>query len=310
MLRDFNKALLEVTGSAKEIRAAKIEETVEEWRKKFVEAKIPAEEFAAKLAELRAGLEKKAGLEDLAEATDWLSGLRRSMENMAKDSQDWGRKVEDLWISAADSMTDAFVTFCTTGKNNFKDMANSIISDIIRMITKAMIIQPLMNALGKGISGMFTGGSGGMAKVDMFDTSGELLALGGIRSGGTLAAYANSIVAKPTLFSYDSVTPFAKGGVMGEAGPEAVMPLTRMSNGKLGVQSGGAGTMQLQLTIVDKTSGGVGVQDAQAQQNGMSIDMMINQIEQGIVRRASSGRSPLMNFIDKTRGTSNARRLY
>ncbi|WP_263146074.1 hypothetical protein [Pseudomonas sp. RIT-PI-AD] len=53
-------------------------------------------------------------------------------------------------------------------------------------------------------------------------------------------AFSNSIVSQPTLF------PFAKGtGLMGEAGPEAIMPLTRASNGSLGVRAmldGGAFT--------------------------------------------------------------------
>ena len=309
VIRDFNKALLELTGSAQEIRAAKMEETIEEWRKKFTEAKIPAEEMAAKLAELRAALAQKDKKEDEENATDWLSGLRRGMEKMKEDAENWGRHVEDIWTNAADSMTDAFTTFCTTGKASFSDLANSIISDLIRMITKAMIIQPLMDALGSGISGMFGGGSDFPgAGTDAIAPS----ANGNVFLGGSLAAFAGHVVDRPTLFSYGSRIPaYASGaGLMGEAGPEAIMPLTRMGNGRLGVEANGGGPMQMQLTIVDKTSNGVGVEDAQAQQNGMSMDMMISQIEQGIVRRASSGRSPLMNFIDKTRGTSNARRLY
>jgi phage-related minor tail protein len=48
--------------------------------------------------------------------------------------------------------------------------------------------------------------------------------------------FTNSIVNSPTLFK------FAKGtGLMGEAGPEAIMPLKRDSQGNLGVRAGGAG---------------------------------------------------------------------
>jgi lambda family phage tail tape measure protein len=52
-----------------------------------------------------------------------------------------------------------------------------------------------------------------------------------------ISRYSNQIVDRPTVF------PFAKGvGLMGEAGPEAIMPLTRGPNGKLGVAaSGGSG---------------------------------------------------------------------
>jgi phage-related minor tail protein len=56
-------------------------------------------------------------------------------------------------------------------------------------------------------------------------------------SGG---AFTNSIVSRPTLFA------FANGGtksvgVMGEAGSEAIMPLTRTASGKLGVEAVGSG---------------------------------------------------------------------
>jgi lambda family phage tail tape measure protein len=65
-------------------------------------------------------------------------------------------------------------------------------------------------------------------------------ALGGVYDQGRVAfakggAFTNSIVTRPTTFA------FAKGtGLMGEAGPEAIMPLKRSPNGSLGVQGGGS----------------------------------------------------------------------
>jgi len=56
--------------------------------------------------------------------------------------------------------------------------------------------------------------------------------------GGHVIPFAKGgIVTKPTIF------PMARGmGLMGEAGPEAVMPLKRGSDGKLGVEGGGGTT--------------------------------------------------------------------
>jgi phage-related minor tail protein len=66
------------------------------------------------------------------------------------------------------------------------------------------------------------------AKGNVYDTGLKTFAKGGM--------FTNSIVASPTLFK------FAKGtGLMGEAGPEAIMPLKRDSNGNLGVRAGGTG---------------------------------------------------------------------
>lgn len=80
--------------------------------------------------------------------------------------------------------------------------------------------------------------------------------------GGAIAAGMNNLLSglfpfeKGGNFSQGRVMPFAKGGVvtaptifpmrsgrglMGEAGPEAIMPLARGADGRLGVQSAGGG---------------------------------------------------------------------
>jgi DNA-binding TFAR19-related protein (PDSD5 family) len=80
---------------------------------------------------------------------------------------------------------------------------------------------------GKGVAGP----NFGLAKGGAFDESGNQR----FAKGGT---FTNSIVSSPTLFK------FADGGamrtgVMGEAGPEAIMPLKRNSSGRLGVEASG-----------------------------------------------------------------------
>ena len=76
-----------------------------------------------------------------------------------------------------------------------------------------------------------------------------------------LSAYSGSIVSKPTIF------PFAKGiGLMGEAGSEAILPLKRGSDGKLGISSSGGG---VSVTIINQS--GTPVQ-ATAKQRGNAPD--------------------------------------
>jgi hypothetical protein len=59
---------------------------------------------------------------------------------------------------------------------------------------------------------------------------------GAFERGGKFTAYANGgVVGSPTMFSHSGGL-----GVMGEAGPEAIMPLKRGKNGKLGVQMEGS----------------------------------------------------------------------
>lgn len=72
-----------------------------------------------------------------------------------------------------------------------------------------------------------------------FDLSSlSLNANGGIYQSADLSRYSGTVVNRPTFFA------FAKGaGVMGEAGPEAILPLRRGADGKLGVVAdiGGSG---------------------------------------------------------------------
>jgi len=71
-------------------------------------------------------------------------------------------------------------------------------------------------------------------------------AIGGVYSSSSLHSYVNGVYDSPRLFS------FAKGGAMGrfaEAGPEAIMPLSRTSTGELGVRSHGGGST---ITVVNE----------------------------------------------------------
>ena len=121
----------------------------------------------------------------------------------------------DVVVKGIKGMEDALVTFVTTGKLSFRSLANSIIADMARIAIQQMITKPFTNFL----DGLF-GNANGNAFVD-----------------GKVEKYAyGGVVKKPTLF------PMANGiGLMGEAGAEAILPLRRGSNGKLGLQSTGGG---------------------------------------------------------------------
>ena len=89
-----------------------------------------------------------------------------------------------------------------------------------------------MGGASSGASAMADAGSGAFVDSGSFDS-----AKGNIFPGAALRDYSSKIVYHPTYFR------FAKGGAigqMGEAGPEAVMPLTRGQDGKLGVAGGGS----------------------------------------------------------------------
>ena len=130
----------------------------------------------------------------------------------------------DVVVKGIKGMEDALVNFVMTGKLNFKNLANSIISDMARIAIQQTITKPFTNF----ISGIF-GSANGNAFVD-----------------GKVQKYAyGGVVNKPSIF------PMANGlGLMGEAGyPEAILPLKRGSNGKLGVQSTGGSVGNIVVNV-------------------------------------------------------------
>jgi hypothetical protein len=107
-------------------------------------------------------------------------------------------------------------------------------------------------------------------------------------SGGT---FTNQIVTAPTLFRYGS----GFLGEMGEAGPEAVMPLTRMPDGNLGVETRGAGAANVIVNIINNTNTEVRQEESSDEDGNKQIDVyigeMINQhITSGKADRAMAGR--------------------
>jgi phage-related minor tail protein len=135
----------------------------------------------------------------------------------------------------------------TGGKLNFRDLANSIIKDMIRIQIQQSITKPLSNFF----SSLFTKNANG----NVYGQNG-------------IVPFANGgIVTKPTVF------PFKNGiGIMGEAGAEAILPLTRR-NGKLGVEGGGNNTS----VVVNVDASGTDVQgnDQQANQLGRLISIAV-----------------------------------
>jgi phage-related minor tail protein len=68
---------------------------------------------------------------------------------------------------------------------------------------------------------------------------------GGVFSGGHVTPFAKGgIVGNPTHF------PMSGGvGLLGEAGPEAIVPLARGSDGSLGIRGGGGRTVTVNMTV-------------------------------------------------------------
>ncbi|ROR60353.1 UNVERIFIED_ORG: lambda family phage tail tape measure protein [Providencia alcalifaciens] len=178
---------------------------------------------------------------------DKLAMNRNATTGMAKGIQDFGNSAENVYdqmrsISngALSDMSGMLANFVATGKLNFADFAQSIVTEITKMIFQMMIF----NALKAGFAGTAFGDAIGAGAAPIPN------AKGGVYDSPSLGSFSNQVVSSPTLFA------FAKGGapnlgLMGEgADPEAIMPLTRGRDGSLGVRVLGLGGQQQTPNII------------------------------------------------------------
>lgn len=110
----------------------------------------------------------------------------------------------------------------------FSDVMRDLALSLSRSALNAAL-SPVQNAIGGGVANLFSA-----------------FASGGAFTSGRVRAFAKGgVVNGPTTF------PMRGGaGLMGEAGPEAIMPLTRGPNGDLGVKmEGGGGGQQITVNI-------------------------------------------------------------
>ena len=138
-------------------------------------------------------------------------------------------EVREAVTSAFKNMEDAIVNFVMTGKLNFAEFTRSILADMARIIVRQAFIKPLLGAIFPNFA------DGGVVENAMGNVYG---------SNGIQKFARGGVVHSPTIF------PFKNGiGLMGEAGSEAILPLKRTKQGKLGVESSGGGGNVVNVSV-------------------------------------------------------------
>ncbi|NII53589.1 phage tail tape measure protein [Luteibacter sp. SG786] len=215
------------------------------------------DEYQARLAAIKEYEDQRVQLVYDADArlnaarADWTNGARRALADITYDASDTATSFANLVQSTYGSLSDFIVDAATTGKASIKDLVSSILKEVARLQAN----KAAASLLNYGLS-YFTGGYGGtngQGGVD-YNSQGfvsKVYAKGGVVDGASLSNWSNTIVDRPTMFA------FARGaGLMGEAGPEAIMPLTRTADGKLGVkQVGGTDAASVNVSVVVNADG-------------------------------------------------------
>nr|WP_227658085.1 hypothetical protein [Enterobacter cancerogenus] len=111
-----------------------------------------------------------------------------------------------------------------------------------KIILNAMIVNSLQSSMGGGgfLGGLFGGSAGGSTPSGSYNSAASGLQL---NAKGALTLPPASVLTVTALSDHRHTLLLPKGaGLMGEAGPEAIMPLTRSADGSLGVRVTGAQT--------------------------------------------------------------------
>ncbi|MGM8808696.1 phage tail tape measure protein [Enterobacter cloacae] len=177
-----------------------------------------------------------------AQRSDWSAGMREGFANWVDTASDYASQSADLVNNTMSGLVGNISEALAGNKVDWEDWSKSVLASMQKIILNAMIVNSLQSSMGGGgfLGGLFGGSAGGSTPSGSYNSAAsglQLNAKGGAYASASLSAYSNSIVRSPTYFA------FAKGaGLMGEAGPEAIMPLTRSADGSLGVRVTGAQT--------------------------------------------------------------------
>lgn len=215
-----------------------------------------------------------------------VAAAQAALESSVAQTQQLGA----VWDSVTGKMEDALLDTIMTGEGDWSGLIDYMIREALRL----QVIQPIMNSLFGGAAG---GGGGGFNLFSLFGfANGGAFGSNGVQAYANGGAFHNSILTKPTQF-------FANGGlaVAGEAGAEAVMPLTRIG-GRLGVQAVGGGanvTVQNRIEIINNGSPTkVAKQEQSTDNNGNALTRIwLEEVKNSIAGDISSRRGSVYNAL-------------
>ncbi|MFX1137994.1 phage tail tape measure protein, partial [Escherichia coli] len=201
----------------RQYQAGEIEEALwkqeKELNKKYLEERLSdQQDYYAKADALR---------------SNWNAGLQEGLTNWADSATDYASQAADAVVSTMDGLVSNISDALAGNVVDWRNWGSSILQEVSKILMNAAIVNGL-----KSLSKSMSGAGGWLGTVGDWLSGAVANAKGGVYTSANLSAYSNTIVDTPTYFA------FAKGaGLMGEAGPEAIMPLTRAADGSLGVRA-------------------------------------------------------------------------
>lgn len=186
----------------------------------LTQERIDATEELIKLTDrLHKGRQK-----ELQESRTLTGGLTKAMDDYYDKVSNTGANVASAFNGVMNGMENSLVQFFDKGKLGWREFGAVVRQELIKMYVKEALMAPFMSMMKAG---------GGIANLwGLLSANGNVFGPGGVHAFANGGTFTNSIVSSPTLFRFANGT-----GLMGEDGPEAIVPLARNSRGQLGVHA-------------------------------------------------------------------------
>jgi phage-related minor tail protein len=267
-LKDFNKSTreVEIQNLATQINYGRISlEYFQEVTNRFSAQKLVEEFNTGKIsaAALNEELARLQGNLDLMDSNNYLLGFKAGVSKSLLEIGNVATMVTDITSNAFKNFEDNMVSMISESKFDFTSFVDSLLADITRLVVRmavtAPILQGFMNMMSGGGAGFSFGGGGKVGQVAM------PFAKGGAFNSGVQFFANGGVVNSPTLFGHSQGM-----GVMGEAGPEAILPLKRGADGSLGV--GAAGVV---INVINQSESEIKTTESTSADGGRMIEIMI-----------------------------------
>lgn len=228
--------------------------------------------------------------DEAATRGDWLAGAKKGWEDYSFTVANTFKTTGDIVGRVFTNMEDVFINFVKTGKLNFSDLVDSMISDMLRMSA-----QQAVSGMATSVVTMLAGawaGSGGITAAAAPNTSyvGSYDSMVGtsqafvFHDGGVVGGPAPSRRVPASLFSS---APRFHDGLAPDEFPAILQSGERVQSRKEVAQGGPSITVNL---IEAPGKGGQVQQRQDSNGGGNIIDIMVEQIEGKLASRVSQGR--------------------
>jgi len=290
---DFNKALRERdlknlsselrmgAISIREFKSATEELQLQQLNEDFKANLITLSEYDKKFVETSSHIGNSVSI--------WRSGIQDYLTTSGTFAQNTARLITDTFVN----LEDVFLNFIKKGKFEFAEFTQAILDDLTRIIVRAAIIQPLAQGILGFMGPAPTDKAGGTTSMSTDYLN--MKANGGAFNRG-VEFYANGgVFNRPTLFKHSDGI-----GVLGEKGAEAIMPLERGADGKLGVKSSGS---NVTVNIINQTGNSEVTQTESTSSDGSkTIDILIQNKVQEVFGKGAMDKTMSQLYGVRRRG--------